>query len=451
VVGSDDDGQAGLHLIVPAITLILPLVMLALGLRAGPPASAPVPLLTASSPLTAAMARASADDAAAIDAQSELLDAQRAAADDLVGSGPPLAWATEVGATPIETPFPIVQTPGPTSEPPRPTAMPQPTWTGPRTFTFVALGVDQRNDDEIPRTDTIMIGKVDLSGPRVSLISVPRDLIVDIPGYGRDRINSAYVYGELYKEPGGGIGLLRQTIEKNFGVNVDHFGLVDFQCFRTTVDAVGGVRINVPKAIVDTQYPTDDYGIKTVKFDVGPQLMDGERALEYARTRHADSDFYRIQRQQLILAAVRDQVLRLRVLPALPTILSGCRNMHSDLGWLDYVNLASSFRALNGASVTFKSVDEQMVVDTILPSGAAVLLPRWEPIKSMFASTFGPPSTTATAGARPFASPGASPYPNPFASPFASPLASPMPSPSPLPMAPSDRVAGSPSGDMNVN
>jgi LCP family protein required for cell wall assembly len=444
VVGSDDDRQAGLYLIVPAVTLILPVVMLVLGLRAVAPGPDAVPDAPgASKPLTAAMIRASADDAASLDAQSDMLDAQATATDVPVADAPPLAWATEVGATPIETPVAVVPTSVSTLTMPQRTATAQAAWTGPRTFTFVALGVDQR-DDEIPRTDTIMIGKVDLGAPRVSLISVPRDLIVDIPGYGRDRINTAYVYGELYKEPGGGIGLLRRTIEKNFGVSVDHFGLVDFQCFRTTVDAVGGVSVNVPKAIVDTEYPTDDYGYKTVKFDVGSQLMDGERALEYARTRHADSDFQRMQRQQLIMAAVRDQVLHLRSLPALPTILSGCRNMRSDLGWLDYANLASSFRALNGTPVSFGAVDERMVVDTTLPSGAAVLLPRWEPIKALFAGTFGTSSTaTGAVGVRTLASP--------VASPMASPVASPMASPSPLPVGPTNRMAGSPFGDLNAN
>lgn len=440
--GSDDDRQAGLYLIVPAVTLILPLVLLMLGLRAvAPPTRAASDALAVSRPLPPAMVRSSAQDAASLDAQSDILDAQAVATQEVATDVPALAWATDVGATPIGTPIAAVATSASALTTPLPTPTPQVIWDGPRTFTFVALGVDQR-DDEIPRTDTIMIGKVDLTAPRVSLISVPRDLIVDIPGYGHDRINSAYVYGELYKEPGGGIGLLRRTIEQNFGLSVDHFGLVDFQCFRTTVDAVGGVSVNVPKAIVDTEYPTDDYGFKTVKFDVGSQLMDGERALEYARTRHADNDFQRMQRQQLIMAAVRDQVLRLRSLPALPTILSGCRNMRSDLGWLDYINLATSFRNLNGTPVTFNSVDEQMVVDTTLPSGAAVLLPRWEPIKALFASTFGP-TTTGADGARAVASP--------IANPIASPFASPLPSPSPPPIFRPDPVAGAQSEDANAN
>jgi LCP family protein required for cell wall assembly len=263
---------------------------------------------------------------------------------------------------------------------------------GPQTFTFVALGVDLRKENEIPRTDTIMIGRVDLREPRVNLVSIPRDLLVEIPGYGRDRINTAYVYGEQFKEPGGGIGLLQRTIEKSFGINIDHFGLVDFQCFRTAIDAVGGVTINVPRKIVDPNYPTEDYGTKLVQFEPGMQKMNGERALEYARTRYADNDFQRIQRQQLIIAAMREQMLSLRTLPSVPTLLGGCSNMRSDLGWRDYLALGTSLQSLNGSRISFASIDEKMAVDTFLPSGAEVLVPKWELIRPLLAETFGPSS-----------------------------------------------------------
>jgi LCP family protein required for cell wall assembly len=306
----------------------------------------------------------------------------------------------------------------------------------------VALGVDQRNDREIPRTDTIMIGKVDLRSPRVNLISIPRDLLVEIPGYGKDRINTAYVYGEQFKEPGGGIGMLRRTIEKNFGITVDHFGLLDFQCFRTAVDSVGGVTVNVPRAIVDPSYPTEDYGTRMVKFETGIQKMDGERALEYARTRSMDSDFHRIQRQQLIIAAMRDQMLQLRTLPSVPTLLTGCRNMRSDLGWRDYLTLATSLQSLNSGRVSFAAIDEKMVVDSVLSTGAAVLIPRWDPIHKLVAESFGatPLSATTRTGAAASPTPAlAWPSPSPFPSPY--PPAESVAGPSRIEMAPTDDPA----------
>jgi len=393
----------GLRLIVPAVTLVLPALFLIFSL---PPLPAPAPVIPA--PPELVIAREPIEDLAIV------MDTP--ATEQALAMVEPTALETSIKPTPIATAIP--------------TATPAPSWAGPSTFTFVALGVDQRNEQEIPRTDTIMIGRVDVRLPSVNLVSIPRDLLVDIPGYGKDRINTAYVYGEQFKEPGGGIGLLKRTIEKNFGVRIDHFGLVDFQCFRTTVDAMGGVTLNVPRSIVDTHYPTDDYGTKVVKFDPGLQKMDGERALEYARTRYSDSDFQRMQRQQLIVAALRDQLLQLRTLPSLPTMLGGCRNMRSDLGWREYLNLATTAQSLSGGRISFAAIDERMAVDATLESGAAVLLPRWEPIRALIAETFNPSAVDSTGRA----SAAASPTPM-FAPP--SPWPSPSPVPSPLPRDPS--------------
>jgi hypothetical protein len=204
--------------------------------------------------------------------------------------------------------------------------------------------------------------------------------------------------------------------------------MLDFQCFRTSVDAVGGVTINVPRAIVDPSYPTDDYGTKVVKFEPGVQKMDGERALEYARTRHADNDFQRMQRQQLVVEAMREQLLQLRTLPAVPTLLGGCGNMRSDLGWRDYLTLATSLRTLDKDHTTFAAIDDTMVADTVLSSGAAVLLPRWEPIRTLIGANLGAGAATRSLPAASSA-PGAPGLPPPSPSPIApgGPVAYPWP------------------------
>jgi len=402
-----------LGLIVPALTLILPVALLLAALLLGQPGE--------SVAAAATIATATPDPLVPETLQLEPTLVEGALADDETATTGDAAPILAAMPTPVATPT-LIPTP-------------QPTWGGPDTFTFVALGVDQRNTQEIPRTDTIMIGRVDLKSSRVNLVSIPRDLLVDIPGYGKDRINSAYVYGEQFKEPGGGIGLLRRTIEKNFGVAVDHFGMVDFQCFRTAVDAVGGVTVNVPRAIVDPSYPTEDYGTKVVRFEPGVQKMDGERALEYARTRHADNDFQRMQRQQLIVGAMREQFLQLRTLPAVPTLLGGCGNMRSDLGWRDYLTLATNLRTLDKNRITFAAIDDNMVVDAVLSTGAAVLLPRWEPIRALVGENLGPGGGAAGGITR--SAPAASPTPG-------LPV---VPQPSPSPFAPGGSVAYPPTGD----
>jgi hypothetical protein len=178
--GSAGDKQHGLWLIVPALTLALPAVLLigsllvspALWRVAAPPADAQTVILLAAAP--------AADLAIVVDTPIPEPPAP-----------PPLALVTEPTPAPNVAPT-LVH--GPLATP-----TPRESWMGPQAFTFVALGVDLRKENEIPRTDTIMIGRVDLREPRVSLISIPRDLLVEIPGYGKDRINTAYVYGEQFK------------------------------------------------------------------------------------------------------------------------------------------------------------------------------------------------------------------------------------------------------------
>lgn len=317
-----------------------------------------------------------------------------------VPTEPPPELAMVVVASPEAIPEMVPAPPEPPAavvlELADPTAPVRQAWTRESTFNFVAVGIDRRDEYEIPRTDTIIIGNVDLPNRRLSLVSVPRDLLVEIPGFGFDRINAAYAYGQQFTEPDGGIGLLRRTVEWNFAIPIHHFGMVDFQCFRTTVDAIGGVTVDVPRTIVDPRYPTDDFGYKLVRFDAGPQLMDGQRALEYARTRHPDNDFGRIRRQQQVVAALRQQVLQLRALPAVPAILSGCRNMSSDLGLMDYLALAGTLRQFGDGDIAMRTIDERMATETVTLSGAEVLMPSWEPIRALVRDTFRSTSAAAT-------------------------------------------------------
>lgn len=385
-------GQRLASFLVASLTLLLPLsALLWSAAQVAPPLSAaPSRVVTieavlppgtpADEPVGSLAAR---DGAGATGASSDTAAPDEAPAPDIVEAPPVVVPAATIAAA---TPVPIA------TVTPRIEA-----WTREASFNFVALGVDQRAEGELTRTDTLMIGSIDTVRRRLTVLSVPRDLLVDIPGYGLDRINSTYVYGEQFKEPDGGIGLLKRTIEANFGLPIQHYGLIDFTCFRTAVDAVGGVTIDVPREINDPYYPTDDYGLKLVRFEVGPQRMDGERALEYARTRNADNDFGRIRRQQLVASALRSELLTLRTLPALPSLVGGCRNMRSDLGWRDYLALASVVRTLRDRDVAFRAIDEQMATITTLSTGASVLVPRWEPIRAMIRESFSGPTRPTTA------------------------------------------------------
>ncbi|NJL34483.1 MAG: LCP family protein, partial [Chloroflexaceae bacterium] len=132
-----------------------------------------------------------------------------------------------------------------------------------------------------------------------------RDLWVEVPGgYGYSRINAAYVLGEVTGYPGGGMALARDTVAALLGMPIDYVVVADFMGFIAMIDVLGGVTVHVETELYDAQFPTMDYGYTVAHFVPGLQQMDGQTALMYSRIRHPDSDFMRIRRQQVVVAAV---------------------------------------------------------------------------------------------------------------------------------------------------
>jgi len=183
-----------------------------------------------------------------------------------------------------------------------------PLWGGRKSLNILVVGVDRRADGGDQNADVLIIAHVDLIKKRVAAVSLPRDLLVEIPGIGPDKINGSYNYGVLANpdDPAAGVSKVRDTIESVFGVSLDGYVLIDFKGFEDVVDSIGGVDIEVPNEIVDETYPTDDYGTEVVTFEPGMQHMDGESALKYVRTRHGDDDNARRQRQYQVLLALFD-------------------------------------------------------------------------------------------------------------------------------------------------
>jgi LCP family protein required for cell wall assembly len=240
---------------------------------------------------------------------------------------PAMAAAPTVPAEPAPTAAPGELPP--TRAPAGPTAAPVvlPEWQGTDRLNVLLLGVDRRDGEDLPRSDTMILVSIDPVSKRVGMLSIPRDLWVTIPGYGPNKINAAFPLGEQSKLPGGGAGLVMQTVEYNFKLPVHHFATVDFRGFIKIIDAVGGIAVEVPYALKDDEYPADEGPNYTrLYIPAGLQWMDGATALRYARSRHFDTDFGRQRRQQQVLQAIRDQGLKLNLLPRLPeliTLLSG--------------------------------------------------------------------------------------------------------------------------------
>ncbi len=246
------------------------------------------------------------------------------------------------------------------------------------------------------RTDTMIILSLDLETMTASMLSIPRDLWVTIPGYGENRINVAHYYGDYYDYPGGGPALAMKTVSQNFGITIHHYVRIDFSGFETLINAIGGVDIDVPEAIYDSSYPDDNYGTIVLNIPAGPQHMDGELALQYARTRHSTSDFDRMDRQQQLILAVRDQVLEEGVpITRIPAILSALGDsVQTDLTLQEILTLAKLAVNFDLNSINRGVIDATMTTTTFTPGGAQVEVPRWELIRAMVEELF--PTDTDT-------------------------------------------------------
>ncbi len=239
--------------------------------------------------------------------------------------------------------------------------------TGHGRVNIVLLGLDQRpNDNEGTRSDTMLIVSVDQDSGTANILSIPRDLWVKIPGHGNNRVNAAYFWGDIDRPGKGGPPLVKETIQQNFGIKVDYFAEVNFDGFRSIIDSIGGITLDVKKPLLDSEYPTEDYGIKRIFIPAGLQHMNGQTALEYARSRHADSDLGRNQRQQEVLLAVREQGINLGLLTnsQLQTALQGA--IKTDLTPGDMLALGRIAVGMKKESIKQFSIDANITTNVVI-------------------------------------------------------------------------------------
>jgi LCP family protein required for cell wall assembly len=259
----------------------------------------------------------------------------------------------------------------------------------PRTNVLI-LGLDRRSEQGYTvRSDVLMLVTVDPRGPRLGLLSIPRDLYVEIPGYGQSRINTAHFWGERDSQ-GGGPDLAMETVAENFGVPVRHYLRVDFDGFRAVVDALGGVDVTVEERIVDNAFPTEDYGTTRIEIPAGPQHMDGEQALQYVRSRHGSSDFERAARQQQVMMAMARRLLAPATWPRLPAVYRAVvTNVDTNLGPLEMLRVLVTALRVGPDGVEHRVIDRNMTRPWTTPTGGAVLLPRWDVIEPVVEELFG--------------------------------------------------------------
>ncbi len=299
-------------------------------------------------------------------------------------------------ATPLPTALP--PTPAPTIEPTA--ALPR--ISDPRQIQILLLGIDQRSatDDPGPfRTDTMMLLNINPATKSVGLLSLPRDLWVEIPDFGGARINQANFIGDGNAYPGGGgPALAMETIAANFGVRVDKYLLVNFDVFTTIVDtlAPNGVPVTVTEFIDDPDYPDDRYGTIHVQFQPGEQLMDAETLLQYARTRATEGgDFDRARRQQQVLDALRAELLSaggvINFLSQAFTLWDALQgNYRTNLELNDIVALGDLLGEIKRENIRYRVVDNLYAFPGLSPQGDQVLYPDFAAIRDLILDTFYP-------------------------------------------------------------
>ena len=230
-----------------------------------------------------------------------------------------------------------------------------------KTLEILVLGVDRRPsaaEGSSSHSDTIMLAQVTPSTGDVELLSIPRDLYVEVEPGMKDRINTAYTYG--------GIKQARKMIERLTGVQVDGYVIADFEGFEKVITAIGGVKVDVGHDVFPEKWHMGE----------GVQRLGGRKALFYARYRGtACADLDRIDHQQKLLAALRKQALGWSTITRLPRIVKiANENVETNLGVLQAISLARAL-VLNGEDGKM-STSELKGSPTYLPDGKQVLMPK---------------------------------------------------------------------------
>jgi LCP family protein required for cell wall assembly len=261
----------------------------------------------------------------------------------------------------------------------------------------LVMGLDRRpREGNAPaRTDTMFVLTIDPHNKTAGILGIPRDLWVEIPtkdgnGYLNERINAAYVLGEVNDYSGGGPALAIATVEHNLGIKIQHYVVIDFEGFKEVIDALGGIDVDVPTYLRDDLYSESelpgDYDPQ--EFEPGVQHMDGSRALAYARIRRGSSDLDRIQRQQRVIFAVIDKALSLNVLPNALSLWGRYKNaIDTDISDPQIPGFALLAADISPERIIALSLGPATVPWTT-PDGAAVLLAAPEGIQQIVDALF---------------------------------------------------------------
>lgn len=256
-------------------------------------------------------------------------------------------------------------------------------WRADQPANVLILGLQIGGASTNPLTDALMVGSYQPDGS-VSLLSIPRDLWVEIPGHGEARINEAFQDGGPFEA--------MMTVQQNLGVPVNYYALVSYEAFEKLIDDLGGVTIDVPQDIDDPTFPAaDEIHYEPFHITQGIHHLNGHEALRYARTRHADTDFGRAGRQQQVLMAVKEQLMKPANWVKLPTIMRDVRALVRTNFPFDQA-AALGLRLLRADDVQREVLQYQnkAVSGFTTAAGASVLMPNDRVISEIVERLFSP-------------------------------------------------------------
>ncbi len=267
------------------------------------------------------------------------------------------------------------------------------------TINFLLLGSDDSPDGRWARTDSIIVASIATEGPSVSMLSLPRDLHVRIPGYGKDRINTVYERGVADNFPGGGPAFVALVLRKNFGIRIDHFVQIDFKGFVTAVDTLGGVEVLAECELHDTfPDPANPKSKVGIDLDVypGKVKLTGQQALWFSRSRWSTSDFDRARRQQKVLrAALRKAKESNQLANALGLFGELRQYISTDVGITDIPAFIAIAQGLDNLAIKSRVITFPVVKTLVRNDGAYVLDPQPD-ILAYVAEALAPPAANRT-------------------------------------------------------
>ena len=253
-------------------------------------------------------------------------------------------------------------------------------WDGSKRINVLFMGLDYRDWEagEIPRTDTMILLTLDPLNKTAGMLSIPRDMWVDIPGSDHAKINTAYYLGEAYKLPGGGPQLAMDTVEEFLGVPIDYYAQVDFMTFVDFIDLLGGLDIHIHEEITVGIMGEKD---KDVKLSEGVQCLSGLEVLGYARSRYtAGGDFDRATRQQYVIMTMREQFLTFNMLPVLvskaPELYAEFSSgIKTNLSLDQIIRLANLALSIPEENIHQAVIGADVVYNSKSPDGLDILIP----------------------------------------------------------------------------